>query len=221
MNKMCFSFLLILLMFNSSSQELNVKMAPLSILNPSKAMIPFAIEFSHNKFGFEYEHGIKIKSVLSKFNWNIGKIERRYFRPQFNLRYYFVNVKYMKQFIGTTFSYLPERYNKNKSWYIKDGNYYTYDSASILRKEFKYMITYGLKLITKSSINFELNAGLGVKYINISYIVRNGVLTNDDEIWSFWEEFPANIRYKGDGSRILPSVLVSAKIEYRLFTKTK
>jgi hypothetical protein len=207
---------LFFVIYNSYGQhELQIKLAPLGVAHPSRSVIPISIELQKNKYGIEYEHGIKCNSLLNTLKWNRGKSNHTYFRSQINLRYYFNKKKNISQFVGLNFFYLPEKYDRKNDWYFNENGQYKYLSARIITNDFKSRIMYGLKFNTKNKFMFDLISGIGIQTLNINYKTTNEELTNaDDFLWDEW----ISPRDRTSGNKIRPSILLTVKIGYILFT---
>jgi len=192
---------------------LYIKITPQNTLHPETAMIPIALEFKHNRFGFEYEQAFKINSFV--LNWNYNKSNLKYYRIQLNVRFYLKNEnKNKKHFVGFNFSYLPFKYDKENDWYKKNGNYYRYTTSNINIKQFYYRIFYGLSFSNETAFNFELITGFGIKNIIVTHNTKQQKKVNNQSVNEEW--FSQKDRYVG--SRIKPSVLICLRIGYKLFS---
>ncbi|MGB1206229.1 MAG: hypothetical protein ACPG5B_11315 [Chitinophagales bacterium] len=220
--KHIFLLFLLLLCFStiSAQMQISVKATPQNIFHPQTAIMPLALEFRKNRFAIEYEHGFPINSFF--LDWNRGKNSQRYFRSRLGLQYRMQDksVNYtigkLQQFLGIYASYMPERYNRTNNWYIRDSDdrTYTYESANVSIKYWKYYICYGLKISFSEVFCLEYLFGLGGQHKKVDYDSSNDILAVSNI--GFWGEWFTTDKTEGISNAFFPAF--NMRLVFQLFS---
>ena len=209
MNKKIFFFLLIInSTFLFPQKEISIKVTPFKILHPLTAMVPIAVEFRANKFGIEFEQGVKINSFM--LDWRYNKTDFKYYSSQLGLRYY-LSFNDVTQFVGFSAYYLPLNYTETNGTYVNlDKENIKFQSSNVFIEKICVRLNYGLVFPINSSFRFELLSGLGLK----QKTTKHQSIINPDED-KHKHEWLSNL-YGIDGKTISPSLQLSFRLTYDL-----
>ena len=196
MKHIFFFFILLFCVSNTNilaQTQISVKATPQNLFHPETAIVPLAVEFRKNRFAIEYEHGFPINSFF--LNWNREKENQRYFRSRIGLQYRMkdkgvnYSVGKLQQFLGMYASYMPENYSRTDDWYVRDSNNrtYTYETADVSVRYWKYYLCYGLKIPFSEIFSLEYIFGLGGQYKKVVYDSENDMLAiSNIDLWDEW-----------------------------------
>jgi len=194
---------------SAAPARLAVKFSPLALLDPTCSTLMLGAEYRPRpRLGIELAYGLQYGD-LQLGSWHKGQQELRYHKFRGELRYYLRSGTRLEQLLAAEAFFVPQRYTIS-SYHVGETNY-NFDPAQVQRDVAGLALNYGLLWHVGNRWQLEANAGLGLRYVSVSFDVQNQRASSRGGTYEGLFE-----RSDAPGTSLGPHVTARIKVGYEL-----
>lgn len=160
---------------NEGQHMLQVRFAPLGIIDPNTAAIQPGLQYLYNqKIGFSVEYGFPFRAI-SLFNLNHDKEDFTYYKIRSELKYFWLGriakavEKKVHPYLALEGFYIPQTYRKENDWFERGDVQFHYETSTIQKDVLGSAAKIGFETRFRSGFVLDVFGGVGIRNVSIRH----------------------------------------------------